>query len=200
MALKTDNTVIGVSATDTNNFLLDTDLAGALRLRRKTDGSGGTILTVDSVGKVTFTAQPAVPVQSMVRCHTANGHASTNTMNRRFSNATVTGTDITYADSATAGATFTIATSGVYAISYNDAFGSQTHFGLSLNSTQLTTAITSITVGDILAQAFTTAANNESFCGCTAYFPAGSVIRPHTSGAANAVSLALTQFTIVRVA
>ena len=57
MTIKTDNTVIGVSATDTNNFLLDTDLAGALRLRRKTDGSGGTILTVDSNGLINQTKQ-----------------------------------------------------------------------------------------------------------------------------------------------
>ena len=53
MTLKTDNYQIGLDATtDTNNFLIDTDGAGALRIRRKSDGSGGTVLTVDSAGRV----------------------------------------------------------------------------------------------------------------------------------------------------
>ena len=52
MTIKTDKYILGVSATDTNNFLLDTDLAGALRVRRKSDGSGGTVLTIDANGVV----------------------------------------------------------------------------------------------------------------------------------------------------
>lgn len=46
----TNSVVLGQSATDTNNFLLDTDTSGALRIRRKSDGSGGTVLTVNSSG------------------------------------------------------------------------------------------------------------------------------------------------------
>lgn len=45
--------VLGQSLTDTFNFLLDTDVAGALRLRRKSDGSGGNVLAVDVSGNLT---------------------------------------------------------------------------------------------------------------------------------------------------
>ena len=53
MTLKTDSYQVGLdSTTDTNNFRIDTDGAGGFRVRRKSDGSGGTILTVDSSGRV----------------------------------------------------------------------------------------------------------------------------------------------------
>ena len=45
MTIKTDAYIIGSNADDTRNFLLDTDLAGALRIRRRSDGSGGTLAT-----------------------------------------------------------------------------------------------------------------------------------------------------------
>lgn len=52
MTLKTDSYQIGLdSVTATNNFLVDTDGAGGLRIRRKSDGSGGTVLTIDSAGR-----------------------------------------------------------------------------------------------------------------------------------------------------
>lgn len=44
--INTDGVQIGQSSTDTNNFLLTTDGAGNFQLKRKTDGSGGTLLTV----------------------------------------------------------------------------------------------------------------------------------------------------------
>lgn len=139
--------------------------------------------------------------RSMVELNTANGWGSTNTTIRRFTNVvTNQGSDITYADSATLGATFTINTGGVYAISYNDAFGSQVHFGISVNSSQLTTSVSGITASNRKAMAFTPAANNEGYCGTTMYLAAGSVVRAHTDSAANAASLALTNFTISRVA
>ena len=59
MTLKTDKYQIGLDATtDTNNFLIDTDGAGGLRIRKKSDGSGGVILTVDSAGRV------AIPIMT----------------------------------------------------------------------------------------------------------------------------------------
>lgn len=50
MTIKNDAYVLGNSLTDTNNFLLDTDGAGALRIRRKSDGSGGLVMSIDSGG------------------------------------------------------------------------------------------------------------------------------------------------------
>ena len=48
-----NSVVLGQSGTASNNFLLDTDAAGALRIRRNADGSGGTVLNIDSNNKIT---------------------------------------------------------------------------------------------------------------------------------------------------
>lgn len=152
-------------------------------------------------GAVTPADTQVGALPSMVRLNTANGYGSTNTMIRRFTN-TVTnqGSDITYADSATLGASFTINTNGVYAITYcggpNSANG-QT--GVSLNSTQLTTAISGIAVSDRLCvdQAYIATANTA--CGWTGYLAAGSIVRAHDDAVASGVA-AQYLFTITRVA
>lgn len=166
-----------------------------------TNGIVGTSGNQTIAGIKTFSSMPVMPVQSMVRLHTANGSGSTNTAIRRFTT-TVTsqGTDVTYADSATLGATFTINTNGVYAISYTDAFVGSSRLGLSLNSTQLSTAIVNITTADKLCAELTPAANNEATISWTGYLASGAVVRPHSDLGGNAASLTLTQFTIVRIA
>lgn len=50
MTISTDSYILGSSPTDTNNFLLDTDGAGALRIRRRSDGSGGTLISFSPSG------------------------------------------------------------------------------------------------------------------------------------------------------
>lgn len=194
---------LGNSATDTQNFALKTNVDGTMKLARKSDGTGGDILTVDVNGRVVFPqGMGTVPAtQSMVRLNTANGYGSTNTMIRRFTNVvTNQGSDITYADSATLGASFTINTSGVYAISYCDQFTAASAFGISLNSAQLTTAFASISVGDVLASALATAANWQECAATTVYLPAGSVVRPHAAATATGTSTNANLFTITRVA
>jgi hypothetical protein len=142
----------------------------------------------------------ATPLQSMVRVNTANGYGSTNTMIRRFTTVvTNQGSDITYADSATLGATFTINTNGVYAVSFNDSYGSAEHVGISKNSTQLTTQFFSITLADKVAAMTTAGTNLASNCGVTLYLVAGDVIRAHTTGSAFA-GVSASMFTITRVA
>jgi len=135
---------------------------------------------------------------SMVRLNTVNGYGSTNTKIRRFTN-TVTnqGTDITYADSASLGATFTINTAGVYAVSYTDSFNTSTEAGLSLNSTQLATNLSLITYADILSVTSNTGVNWNAVSQFTGYLAAGAVIRPHTHGAGTGTLKTL--FTITRV-
>jgi len=56
MTIKSDTVVVGVSATDTQNFCLKTNLDGTMKLARKSDGSGGDVLTVDAAGLVTAPA------------------------------------------------------------------------------------------------------------------------------------------------
>lgn len=145
-------------------------------------------------------AELAAPVQSMVRLHTGNGYGSTNTVIRRFTTTLVNqGSDITYADSATLGATFTINASGVYAISFSDSNNvGPSVVGISLNSTQLTTAFSSITAGDRLAGSYQLS-DSPTCSSWAGFLRVGDVVRPHTAGGVNA-SLNIVQFCITRVA
>ena len=192
----TNSVVLGQSGTASNNFLLDTDAAGALRIRRNADGSGGSVLTVNSAGTL---VQPA---QSMVRLDTSNGYGSTNTQIRRFVNVrTNQGSDITYADSATLGGSFTINTAGVYAISYSDSFGVAGYFGISLSTTQPTIAIQSISTTDRACMGGTNGASQIASTGVTLYLAAGVVIRAHADSANGTTSAPdRCHFAIVRVA
>ncbi len=137
--------------------------------------------------------------RSMVRLHSLNGYGSTNNKIRRFTTVvTNQGTDVTYADSATLGATFTINASGVYAISYSDNFSSASEMGISLNSAQLTTSFLSITDADRLAIATTAGAAFTALVAWVGYLASGSVIRAHTTGVGASLGN-LGNFTITRV-
>ena len=137
-------------------------------------------------------------VQSMVRLNNANGYGSTNTANRRFTNVvTNQGTDITYADSATLGASFTVNTNGVYSISYCDQFTAAQNVAISKNSV-LTAP--NLAAADILAISTATTSGfpvNPSWCG---YLIAGTVIRATTdSSGVTGANPNMCQFTISRV-
>ena len=180
-----------------------------------TGGNDGTVviqsgLAGSKVNALSFAADGTptllkVPVQSslpsMVRLNTANGYGSTNTPIRRFTNVvTNQGTDITYADSATLGASFTINTAGIYSISFSDVFNSSANVGISLNSSQLTTLISAISIADRLAITATAGADFQINVGWTGYLAAGSVIRAHNSGTPSGTTPAQTTFTITRIA
>jgi len=130
-----------------------------------------------------------------------NGYGSTNTKIRRFVNTVVSsGSDITYADSATNGGSFTINTTGIYAISYNDgAFTTESTLGVSLNSTQLTTDIISITNADRVTNVVDYL-NRYSFCGSTLHLISGDVIRAHTDGLPDRTGDSEVAFRITRIA
>ena len=149
-------------------------------------------------GVKTFTSMPVLPSLGLVRLNTANGYGSTNTKIRRFTN-TVTnqGSDITYADSATNGASFTINKAGRYAISYTDNFNAAASLGISLNSAQLTTNVDSITLSTLLAHANIQTINTPNTISVTLELAANDVIRPHTNG--TAVGTGVVLFTITRV-
>lgn len=155
--------------------------------------------TLDNTGKLTVSKVEQSTAQSMVRLNTANGYGSTNTKIRRFTTVvTNQGSDITYTDSETLGAAFTINISGVYAISYNDSFTVGSNSGISLNSSQLTTGIGSIAAGDVIAQATNTANAASAVSASTLYLTAGAVVRAHTAG--DSTGAVVAQFTICRVA
>jgi hypothetical protein len=122
---------------------------------------------------------------SLVRLNTANGYGSTNTAIRRYSNVvTNQGADITYTDSATAGASFTINTSGIYAISMSEQASSTACWAaIALNPATLTLTAASLPSNEVLAIS-TSQAGSGYPCSVawTGYLPAGAVIRPFTFG------------------
>jgi hypothetical protein len=194
----TQNTITAGGASDLISFQGGDD--GTLVIKTGPSGSKVNAVSYAADGTPTFLKVPLnAAVQSMVRVNTSNGYGSTNTFIRRFTNVvTNQGSDITYADSATLGASFTINTNGVYAISYSDSFSATANLGISFNSSQLTTSILSINVADRLNSG-TTLNTNPTAVSSTLYIPAGSVIRAHTDSTGGG-TVALVQFTIVRAA
>jgi len=167
------------------------------------DASGNaTVAGNETVGgNLTVTGKIAQTTPaSMVRVGTANGYGSTNNKIMRFSNTLASqGTDITYADSAANGATFTINTNGTYGVWFECALSASAYLGVSLNSNQLTTAIYGITRANCLSANSTVAASVTGSCGGTFYFSAGDVVRVHTDGTATGGNAYTQNFTITRV-
>ena len=158
-------------------------------------GTGNVVLSASP----TFTGNVTTPL-SYVRLNTANGYGSTNTKIRRFTNIVDNvGTDITYADSATLGGTFTINTSGVYSVSFSDQFNAAAWTGLSINSTQLSTAMPDINVLNILSVGYTSRDTVANTVSAVFYAAAAAVVRAHTGGTASGTATYATQFTIARV-
>lgn len=142
-----------------------------------------------SDGSNWFAVSGSTKIDSMIRLHTGNGHGSTNTKIRRFTTTIDDiGTAITYADSATNGATFTVNEDGVYHIHLQDGrfSSSSANVGLSLNSSQLTTDIPSITAADILGytRADSGTASTQALS-VSVVLSKDDVVRVHTDGNAN---------------
>lgn len=127
------------------------------------------------------------PGDSYVTVSTGNGMGSTNDKIRRFTTVVGSaGSDIVYADSSANGASFTASATGagIYAITYMDKTVAGTGtLGVSLNSNQLTTAVSSITLPSRLIYAREGAGGLGGVCTVIARLVAGDVIRPHCNAA-----------------
>ena len=164
-----------------------------------TEATAGTYATAPSVIQGSG-GQVRISGASMVRLNTANVYGSTNTSIRRFTTAVNNqGADITYADSATNGGSFTINTPGIYSISYTDQFNTSGIMGISLNSNQLTSSILSITAVNILASNTTQAVNVSGNASWSGFLNAGDVVRAHNAGVPSGTNVNACQFTIVRI-
>lgn len=145
----------------------------------------GNIVGVGGVGAPTFSN--GLVGEHQVWLEQGNGHGSTNTKIRRFSvtNKNV-GTAITYADSGTLGASFTINETGLYAMSYGDTnSGGASSFGITRNNATLTTSIAGLADGSTVMAVTQSGTSLPAMCAATVYLVAGDVIRPHTDGAVN---------------
>lgn len=140
---------------------------------------------------------------SWVRCDTTNGVGSSNGAIRRFVNSQLGSytTDITYADSATLGASFTINTTGVYAITYTDNFSSiNVYFGISKNTANGNQSILVNPFSELLAVTFEQNNSTPRSVQTTVRLAAGDVVRPHLSTSSASAAANLAMFLIQRVA
>ena len=114
------------------------------------------------------------------------GVGSTNTRIRRFltvNTNTGEGVDWTFAQSATLGDSVTILRSGIYSVYYLD-FQQLNNgvFGVSINSTQLTTSISAINTAHIFSSSMSSATNYSAVPQSRiAYIASSSVLRAHVS-------------------
>jgi len=117
--------------------------------------------------------------------HTGNGHGSTATEIRRFTTIAVnTGTAMTYADSATDGASITINEDGIYSFAYSDLRnGGDAFIGITVNAPSLTTGISGSSTVEYRLCGYAIAASSDvGTCSATAKLAVGDVVRPHTQG------------------
>lgn len=144
-------------------------------------------------------ASPVSSAPSELRLNTGNGFGSTNTVIRRFTNVVQNiGSDIVYTDSATNGASFTINTNGIYAITYTEEGNTGSPlFGISLNSANLTTDINAIPIADILTISNVANGNGRECCSWTGLLVATDVVRMHTNNGTATFADNVQVFTIV---
>ncbi len=164
-------------------------------------GSSGQVLTSNGAGALpTFQDNPASPAVSEVWVTSGNGNGSTNTCIRIYVNVqTNTGSDITYATSATLGDTFTINTTGRYGLTVQDAFSAIANIGISKNSSQLSTSISSINVANFICRSVNVAGQPITVSAIL-NLTAGDVIRGHNDGSALGTGDTVAGFRIIRLA
>lgn len=134
---------------------------------------------------------------SMVRVSDGNGYGLTNTTIRRFNVLEEErGTGVTWVDSSQLGATFTINKAGYCTISYADVFTGAANFGISKNSTQLTTSIQNITANDALVISTADTANFSEAVSTSVWLEAGDVIRAHGDATTGSGSDTRSSFTV----
>jgi hypothetical protein len=124
---------------------------------------------------------------SSVRVTGSAGTGSTNTKIVRFSNIRENiGSDIVYAQSATLGDTFTAQSSGIYEISATLATNGASFEGISKNSSQLTTDISSINEADRISMGYNSTTGEAVSLSASVYLVAGDTIRAHAGANFNA--------------
>jgi len=140
--------------------------------------TSGQVLTATGATAATWQDAGGPGVQQ-ISLRDTNGYGSTNTAILRYSLTDADdGSDMTLTQSAVNGDSVTINTAGIYSC-YIRGMTNTRYFGISLNSTQLTTSINGITDADRIA---ITQVFNGGYIfsdSVTLYLEAEDVIRPH---------------------
>ena len=193
----------GAGAADSKTVLYSTTARTSKAIRligriKSTQATAGT--WASSPSEISLPPFELHAPRSEVWYYTANGYGSTNTKIRRWTTSGKNiGTAITYADSSTAGSSFTINEDGLYSIYYSDQTSGNDWIGISLNSSQLTTSVQSITATDRIAITKTIASAHSTTASITVALAAGDVIRPHSEGVTSGASTFAEFFRITKV-
>lgn len=168
-------------------------------------GSNGNYLSVVA-GAPAWVASSYVPPTSEVWITDsdtgANSYGTTNTVVRRFLTITTnTGTDITYADDAALGGSFTINSSGLYSIAYTDIFTGATYMGIVRNGTQGSTSVENITTAtEVVSMSAATVNGDFASISTTLNLTSGDVIWiQNSSGSVVNGNATLRRFCSVRI-
>lgn len=135
---------------------------------------------------------------SSIRVDTANGYGSAVSCKaRRFSNVRQSlGSAVTYTDSPTEGAYWTINETGLYSISYTDSFTGQEAFGISVNAPH-DVGVINLSTDKVLAHSTTSDANFNDNISWQGVLSAGDIIRPNAN---SSVAVGTTNKSIFSIA
>jgi len=138
---------------------------------------------------------------SVVTVTAGLGYGSINTKIRRHSVIEEnSGTDITYTDSAADGESYLINTAGLYQCTVRDAKAATgVTIGVSKNSNQLTTAITSITAAHRKMLCSINTGNPTLENSVIIYCDAGDILRQHDDGSNDSTSSATSLFSVRKI-
>ncbi len=167
-------------------------------------GAGEFANAIDASGNLTCdTPSGSSSTQQYCHWHTGHGvnaHGTTNNKIRNFATEVAdvgSDMDCTVSDAAS-GASITIQAAGIYAIAYSDFYNSGScTTGISKNSSQLTTAVYSITAADIMGTS-NTESSSLGQVSAIFYATTSDVIRAHTDGTCNGTT-GTTSFFIAKV-
>lgn len=168
--------------------------------------SSGYVLTAQGVGVKPIYAPASgssfSPSEIWLQGVGGTPYGTVGTKRPRFVNTPVksVGADVTYTDSSNDGTIMTINTTGGYCVNYTSAFsGSAADMGLTLNNTQGSTNIGSVTATDVIVLSTTAASAISGTAQVCSNFTAGDTISPQTDGTTISSALRSATFRIVRV-
>lgn len=203
-----------IQSTTSNNYTLsgsvtlDLIAADQVKLRFNNTSGSGFALNADGdtnyfcIERIFSPAELAAREVACVSLQLGNGWGSTADKVRRFTNVIKNvGTSISYVDSSTNGATFTINTQGIYSISYTDnSSAGAVQIAVTKNDTELTVVpFAMANPSEILVCSNSSGANvGDNLC-VTVPLDAGDVIRAKGEGLASAGINAIETFTITKV-
>lgn len=141
-------------------------------------------------------------IGDFIQASTGVGHGSSNTRIVRIETTVASfGTSITQTNSTTLGTIWTINIPGVYTMHYMDRSSSATNlFGITLNSSQLSTNIGSVTSADIIGLGQQAVVNENFQVSGTRYLEVGDIIRAHDENTSTGNSDTSTRFSIIKIA